>query len=74
MKTCQQKPSKVHPQVQTLLDTSPLAPLRYIRQGVDMELPFAIELVEDEVYDEASYVDYLCTIHRMIQSEASARI
>ncbi|KAF9578123.1 COPII coat Sec23p-Sfb3p heterodimer component, partial [Lunasporangiospora selenospora] len=45
-----------------------------VRQGREQsELDFANQLVEDKNNDAMSYVDYLCTIHRMIQTEVSAR-
>jgi protein transport protein SEC24 len=44
-------------------------PIRIVRQQLDMELDFANLLVEDKNNDQMSYVDYLCSVHRQIQTE-----
>ncbi|KAF9959754.1 COPII coat Sec23p-Sfb3p heterodimer component [Mortierella alpina] len=45
-----------------------------VRQGKDqVELEFSNLLVEDKNNDAMSYVDYLCAIHRMIQTEVTTR-
>ncbi|KAF9330640.1 COPII coat Sec23p-Sfb3p heterodimer component [Podila minutissima] len=46
--------------------------LRVVRQGLDAtEAEFAFELVEDQNNENMSYVDYLCTVHRMIQTDVT---
>ncbi|OZJ02131.1 hypothetical protein BZG36_04584 [Bifiguratus adelaidae] len=48
--------------------------LQVVRQQIDpFELDFANMLVEDKNNENMSYVDYLCFIHRKIQSEISAQ-
>ncbi|KAF9996349.1 COPII coat Sec23p-Sfb3p heterodimer component [Modicella reniformis] len=45
-----------------------------VRQGLDqVEIEFSALLVEDKNNDAMSYVDYLPTIHRMIQTEITTR-
>ena len=45
-----------------------------VRQGKDQtEIEFSNLLVEDKNNDAMSYVDYLPTIHRRIQTEITAR-
>ncbi|KAK3818887.1 MAG: Sec23/Sec24 trunk domain-containing protein [Benniella sp.] len=45
-----------------------------VRQGMDQsELEFSNLLVEDQNNEAMSYVDYLPTIHRMIQTEVTTR-
>jgi len=45
-----------------------------VRQGKDQsEIEFSNQLVEDKNNDAMSYVDYLCAIHRMIQTEVTTR-
>ncbi|KAF9909907.1 COPII coat Sec23p-Sfb3p heterodimer component [Lobosporangium transversale] len=45
-----------------------------VRQGRDqIELEFSNLLMEDKNNDAMSYVDYLCAIHRMIQTEVSSK-
>ncbi|KAI9314549.1 hypothetical protein BX666DRAFT_2052907 [Dichotomocladium elegans] len=57
-----------------LLQRSPsMAPLRVIRQGFDHEGEFMNMLVEDETHSQMSYVDYLCMIHKQIQSEVEPK-
>ncbi|RKP23249.1 hypothetical protein SYNPS1DRAFT_31035 [Syncephalis pseudoplumigaleata] len=46
--------------------------LRIVRQQLDpSEMEFAALLVEDKNNDHMSYVDYLCHVHRQIQTEVS---
>ncbi|KAI9308966.1 Sec23/Sec24 trunk domain-containing protein [Cunninghamella echinulata] len=45
------------------------AKLTIIRQGLDIENEFVKLLVEDETFNQMCYVDYLCLIHKRIQSE-----
>ncbi|KAF9158383.1 COPII coat Sec23p-Sfb3p heterodimer component [Actinomortierella ambigua] len=48
--------------------------LTLVRQGLDqLELEFSEQLVEDKNNEAMSYVDYLCQIHRMIQTEVTTR-
>ncbi|KAI1310209.1 COPII coat Sec23p-Sfb3p heterodimer component [Mortierella claussenii] len=48
--------------------------LMVVRQGKDqVELEFSNQLMEDKNNDAMSYVDYLCAIHRMIQTEVTTR-
>ncbi|KAG0229526.1 COPII coat Sec23p-Sfb3p heterodimer component [Actinomortierella wolfii] len=48
--------------------------LTIVRQGLDqLELEFSEQLVEDKNNEALSYVDYLCQIHRMIQTEVTTR-
>ncbi|KAF9973898.1 COPII coat Sec23p-Sfb3p heterodimer component [Actinomortierella ambigua] len=48
--------------------------LTLVRQGLDqLELEFSEQLVEDKNNEALSYVDYLCQIHRMIQTEVTTR-
>ncbi|KAF9427642.1 COPII coat Sec23p-Sfb3p heterodimer component [Podila epigama] len=45
-----------------------------VRQGMDQsEIEFSNHLVEDKNNEAMSYVDYLCAIHRMIQTEVTTR-
>jgi protein transport protein SEC24 len=46
--------------------------LRIVRQQLDpTELEFASLLTEDKNNESMSYVDYLCYIHKQIQSEVT---
>jgi protein transport protein SEC24 len=46
--------------------------LRVVRQQLDQsEMEFTSLLVEDKNNDNLSYVDYLCHVHRQIQTEVS---
>ncbi len=49
--------------------------LTIVRQGMDQtsEIEFSNLLVEDKNNEAMSYVDYLPTIHRMIQTEVTTR-
>lgn len=49
--------------------TSYLPQLNVIRHGLDLEVELSKVLIEDEVFNQMSYVDYLCMIHKQIQSE-----
>lgn len=43
-----------------------------VRQQLDStEVEFANLLVEDKNLDNQSYIDYLCVVHRQIQTEVS---
>lgn len=44
-------------------------PVHIVRQQLDMELEFANLLTEDKNNEQMSYVDYLCVVHRQIQTE-----
>ncbi|KAI7857087.1 Sec23/Sec24 trunk domain-containing protein [Circinella umbellata] len=44
-------------------------PLKLIRQGLDNAFEFNNALMEDETFNQMSYVDYLCMIHKQIQNE-----
>ncbi|KAF9412944.1 COPII coat Sec23p-Sfb3p heterodimer component [Podila epigama] len=47
--------------------------LTIVRQGLDpTEAEFSQLLVEDENNENMSYVDYLCTVHRMIQADVAS--
>ncbi|CEI85981.1 hypothetical protein RMCBS344292_00428 [Rhizopus microsporus] len=46
-----------------------LPKFQIIRQGLDLEIELAKVLVEDEVYSQMSYPDYLCELHRQIKLE-----
>ncbi|KAI7863803.1 uncharacterized protein EV154DRAFT_534543 [Mucor mucedo] len=46
-----------------------LPQLNVIRHGLDLEVELSKVLVEDEIYNQSSYVDYLCMIHKQIQTE-----
>lgn len=48
-----------------------LPQLNVIRHGLDLEVELSKVLVEDEIYNQSSYVDYLCMIHKQIQTEVS---
>ncbi|CAO0790622.1 unnamed protein product [Mucor circinelloides] len=43
--------------------------LQVIRHGMDLEVELSKVLVEDETFNQMSYVDYLCMIHKHIQTE-----
>lgn len=43
--------------------------LSIIRHGVDLEVELANALVEDGIFSQMTYVDYLCMIHKHIQTE-----
>ncbi|KAK4521396.1 Translation factor guf1 mitochondrial [Mucor velutinosus] len=43
--------------------------LQVIRHGMDLEVELSKVLVEDETFNQMSYVDYLCMIHKQIQTE-----
>lgn len=45
--------------------------LQVIRHGMDLEVELSKVLVEDETFNQMSYVDYLCMIHKHIQTEVS---
>ena len=47
--------------------------LTIVRQGMDpqQQMRFANLMMEDTNLDNMSYVDYLCSIHRNIQSQSS---
>ncbi|KAF9371863.1 COPII coat Sec23p-Sfb3p heterodimer component [Podila verticillata] len=46
--------------------------LTVVRQGLDAtEAEFSYELVEDQNNENMSYVDYLCAVHRMIQTDVT---
>ncbi|KAF9937775.1 COPII coat Sec23p-Sfb3p heterodimer component [Modicella reniformis] len=66
-------------QLRTIVDYMQAQRSRYlnlilVRQGMEVyELDFANQLVEDKNNDAMSYVDYLCAIHRMIQTEITSR-
>jgi hypothetical protein len=46
-----------------------LPQLNVVRHGLDLEIDLSKVLVEDEIYNQMSYVDYLCMIHKQIQTE-----
>ncbi|CEP19247.1 hypothetical protein [Parasitella parasitica] len=46
-----------------------LPQLQVIRHGLDLEVELSKVLVEDETFGQMSYVDYLCMIHKQIQTE-----
>lgn len=48
-----------------------LPKFQIIRQGLDLEIELAKVLVEDEVYSQMSYPDYLCELHRQIKLEVN---
>ncbi|KAI8147373.1 Sec23/Sec24 trunk domain-containing protein [Fennellomyces sp. T-0311] len=58
-------------QLHQVLGNRLLVPLKIVRQGLDNGYEFGSALVEDETYSQMSYVDYLCMVHKQIQSEAS---
>lgn len=43
--------------------------LRIVRQGLDDERDCMNALVEDATFNQLSYVDYLCMVHKQIQNE-----
>lgn len=44
-----------------------------VRHGLDLEVELSKVLVEDEIYNQMSYVDYLCMIHKQIQTEVKKK-
>ena len=46
-----------------------LPQLNVIRHGLDLEVELSKVLIEDEVYNQMTYVDCLCMIHKQIQTE-----
>ncbi|KAI8966960.1 Sec23/Sec24 trunk domain-containing protein [Mycotypha africana] len=54
---------------QSISATAYLPSFQIVRQGVDLEVSLAHVLVEDAIYQELSYVDYLCLLHKQIQLE-----
>ncbi|GAA5809090.1 hypothetical protein MFLAVUS_002493 [Mucor flavus] len=51
-------------------ENTPYLPLLHvIRHGLDLEVELSKVLVEDETFNQMSYVDYLCMIHKQIQLE-----
>ena len=44
-------------------------PVQVVRQGEAAELRFSTLLVEDKGLDTMTYVDFLCHVHRQIQSK-----
>lgn len=50
-----------------------LPQLNVIRHGMDLEVELSKVLIEDEVFGYMSYVDYLCMIHKQIQTEVNAQ-
>jgi protein transport protein SEC24 len=51
-------------------DNLPYLPqLHVIRHGMDLEVELSKVLVEDETFGQMNYVDYLCMIHKQIQTE-----
>ncbi|KAI9263361.1 hypothetical protein BDA99DRAFT_65660 [Phascolomyces articulosus] len=59
---------KLH-QVLSTNSQSNMNPLKIIRQGLDNGYEFGSALMEDETFNQMSYVDYLCMIHKQIQNE-----
>lgn len=53
----------------TTANTPYLPQLNVIRHGMDLEVGLSKVLVEDEILNQMSYVDYLCMIHKQIQTE-----
>jgi hypothetical protein len=53
----------------TTANTPYLPQLNVIRHGLDLEVELSKVLVEDEMFNQMSYVDYLCMIHKQIQTE-----
>ncbi|KAI9496142.1 hypothetical protein BDB00DRAFT_810662 [Zychaea mexicana] len=52
-----------------LLAGHPMNPVKIVRQGLDNVYEFGSSLVEDDTFNQMSYVDYLCMIHKQIQNE-----
>lgn len=71
--------SQTSVQLRAIVDSVQAQRSRYLNlilvcQGREVyELDFANQLVEDANNDAMSYVDYLCAIHRMIQTAVTSR-
>lgn len=55
-------------------DNKPYLPqFNVIRHGLDLEIELSKVLIEDESFNQTSYVDYLCMIHKQIQTEVKKK-
>ncbi|KAI8360900.1 Sec23/Sec24 trunk domain-containing protein [Choanephora cucurbitarum] len=54
---------------QSISHVAYLPSIHIIRHGIDLEVGLANTLIEDEILQQMSYVDYLCMIHKQIQLE-----
>ena len=54
---------------QSISHVACLPSIHIIRHGIDLEVGLANTLIEDEIFQQMSYVDYLCMIHKQIQLE-----
>lgn len=52
-----------------LMEEKTTKALRIVRQGLDDERDCMNVLVEDATFNQLSYVDYLCMVHKQIQNE-----
>ena len=51
------------------LNSASLPKFQLIRHSLDLEVELSSVMVEDEVYSQMDYSDYLCEIHKQIKQE-----